>query len=491
MRFGFARVVHKSNSFAQTPTSLADFERLECLSGSEIVAKYTSTSTTSGGIIDAANDSETDMVPILSAIAPSGGHIETEAIEQLAERIARGVQEQSEPLDGLIVELTGAMTTMSGSSGDEELINRLQQAVPGLPIGLLLSPQANVTSTLANSCVCVARASHTPDSDPRSTGRNAVDMLRRSIEMGSGVNVTASTLPLLVPVAAQRSLSQPLRDIEHRASEERANDKVLSIAIFPGYPYTDAPHAGSSVVVTGSGDCSDVVSNLRDELWHRRAEFFVQGSNVEEAVHYAMASKQGPVLIADLGDNPDDGAPGDGTTVLWALLDLGVRNATVAAIVDKEAVAACFNAGEGGKVEIPVGGRLDTRHGYPIDIRAKVTSLHEGQFTLNGPIGAGLTVDAGRIVVLDVEARHEGRVELILTEKPLQVTDTALFEHVGIDIRERAIVSIKSTNDYLPAFEPCAAEIFEVITPGITTPDPAFFAYQHVRRPIYPLDPVE
>lgn len=488
MNIGLAKIRHRSNSFALATTTLADFSGHEMLLGEDFRAACEGTATESGGVFASSKTSGATIVPLLAASAPAGGPVEPDAIEEIANRIVDQVGSSEQPLDGLILDLSGAMTTIDAQSGEEMLINRIRQSFPELPIAAIFEPCANLTSAVTEHLNLVESAGLVPAQDQHAAGVRAITGLASIVENGSRPTAHLERLPLIIPLPAQRSTAAPLDDVIGQLDKLSAQDVVDSATLFTGYPYTDAQHAGASIVICASGNWTDDAREISRTMWSRRREIFVEGSNVEEAVHFAMANRDGTVLIADLGDNPDDGAPGDGTTVLWALMDLGVRNATVGAIADEQAVDACFRAGQDAKVEIPVGGRRDTRHGYPIDITAKVATLARGPLTLSGPINRGTMVDPGRMVVLDVEARHEGHVELILTEQPVQITDTSIFEHLGIDVRERSIVSIKSANDYVPAFQPLASRIFEVITPGITTPDPAFFAFQRISRPIYPLD---
>jgi microcystin degradation protein MlrC len=52
------------------------------------------------------------------------------------------------------------------------------------------------------------------------------------------------------------------------------------------------------------------------------------------------------------------------------------------------------------------------------------------------------------------------------------------------------LVGLKSAVHFRACYQDLAAKIFEVDTPGITTPDLMKYPYRHVRRPIYPLDAV-
>jgi microcystin degradation protein MlrC len=490
VHIGVARVFQKSNSFARNATSLEDFYSHEWLIGEQFFDRFRESDSIIRGVIDESCTRGATTVPLLSASAPAGGPLDPATLQTLSSDLATRILNSTTALDGLIIQASGTMTTTDGLSGDELLIQAVRDVFPSRPIVLIVSQHANLSPDVAHLVNYIVTPDPVPTGDCVATGRAAVDALIALKENGEAARPHIESLPLLIPVAAQRSDVEPLHSFfEQLQYYRRKLGSPSAISLLAGYPYADVAFAGASLVVnSGVVEGSRTAAELAEQLWNHRHRFFVEGSNVEEAVHYAMDTKETPVLIADLGDNPDDGAPGDGTTVLWALIDLGVRHATVGAIADEQAVDACVRAGVDSKVSIPVGGRKDTRHGYPIDISGRVTSIHEGAFKLSGPIYRGGIVDAGIIVVLDVEARHEGHVELVLTEKPVQITDRSFFDHIGIELAERTIVSIKSANEYRPGFESIAAKIFEVITPGITTPDPAFYAYQNVRRPIYPLD---
>jgi microcystin degradation protein MlrC len=490
LSIGFARIVTRSNSFARTCRDLNDFQNHELISGNGILERYRNTGSVIGGVLSALDHHNAPGTPLVATSAPSGGPVHAETLESLATRVIEAIGASDPGLEALVLEMSGASTTTCNQSGEELVIQTIRDRFERLPIVLVIDSCANVTPKLVDGCDCIVSTQLIPSLDRKAAGIAAVEHALNIAESGSAPAVHLEQIPILVPMPAQRMSADPLADLISRI-ESSTLESGIDVSIFVGYPYADGEHAGASIVAYGDESTVNVASELAAEFRSRRSQIFVKGHNVEEAVHHAMAEKDEIVLIADLGDNPDDGAPGDGTTLLWALMDLGVRNATLASIADPAAVAACFDAGEGVMLELQVGGKRDTRHGYPIDVKARVVSLFEGPVTIQGSIHAGLPLETGRGCVLDVEARHDGHVELILTEQPVQITDLSLFEHAGVDVRTRSIVSIKSTNEYLPAFGHLTSSIYEVITPGITTPDPAFYEFQHVRRPIYPLDDIE
>jgi microcystin degradation protein MlrC len=229
-----------------------------------------------------------------------------------------------------------------------------------------------------------------------------------------------------------------------------------------------------------------------DELaaicWAQRDDFAIRPTPVAAAIGEAMTAPAGSVyVLADIADSGASGTAGDGTVVLQGLLDAGARSAAVAQIMDREAVAACVEAGVGSAVTLTVGGRHDRLHGPPLEVTGTVRLIHEGSFPLAGPMGAGTTASRGRTVVLEIGG--PGGIELQLTELRGHPHDLNYFRAFGIEPTERRILVLKSAAHFRAAFEPIATKVIEVDAPGISSPNLTTFPYQRLRRPIYPLDP--
>jgi microcystin degradation protein MlrC len=247
------------------------------------------------------------------------------------------------------------------------------------------------------------------------------------------------------------------------------------------------------VVVTTDGDEAlgdRTAQELADVIWSRREEFRPEAFSVEAAVHAAMASTEGPVVLADLGDNPGGGSAGDGTALLWALLDLGAQNAAFATIADEETVAAAIAAGSGKTIEVDLGAKRDELHGYPITVEATVQSLSDGEFIYEGPMNTGAHDTLGRTAVLRCHGRYDNEVDVVVCERRVQALDTAIFRSQGIDPTAKRILAVKSTVHFRGSFTPIAAQIIEVDTPGLTSVDISRFPYRQMPRPIWPLDDI-
>jgi microcystin degradation protein MlrC len=76
---------------------------------------------------------------------------------------------------------------------------------------------------------------------------------------------------------------------------------------------------------------------------------------------------------------------------------------------------------------------------------------------------------------------------LLLTARRAGGTSTQQLTGVDIHPESLRIIVVKGTIAPRRSWQPVAARIIEVDTPGATTVDPARFSYKHVRRPLFGL----
>lgn len=494
MLIGFAAVYQRTNTFSRVPGTLAPDRLRFWASGQGVVHTFAHTRSVAGCFLASAEQLGITAAPLLAAYARAGGAVPLTELEELTDRLVTLIRSQERPLDGLFLHLSGAMLTDGGASADAWLLRRLREAVGEVfPIAAFLDHVANVSAELTGQATIVAGPHQWP---PVDAPARVTYLLERLVAAGERrihpVTVTRR-LPLLLPLAAQRTDREPLRAIAARLRALESRPGIVAATCFGGFPYADVPAAGAAIVVVSDGLpelAEEVAAEVAEQLWARRDELLEPGFNIEQAVHTALAAQAGQMVIAELGDAPEAGGPGEGTTALWALLDLGAHDAVLAAITDPEAVHAAMQAGVGSPVELSVGGKVDRRQGYPIDVRGYVQRITDGMYRRRGPLDGGLLERAGPSVLIEAHGRHQGRFALILTSEPVAADDPGLLLALGVPVNEPRILVLKSAVDYLAAWEPDAVTILPAMTPGITTPDLLFFPYQRIPRPIWPLDPL-
>jgi microcystin degradation protein MlrC len=492
MRLVLGAISHETNTFVNRPTDLHDFEQYHLFEGAEVNDLYRGTGTALGGVLASAGTAT--LIPTLVACAAPAGTLTAGAIQTLADRLVARIVANAGDLDGVLLQLHGTLASQVDDDGKAYILRAIRNAVSTQrPIAVLLDGHANISHDLAKLADLLVGSEPDPHGDPVERGAKAFELLVRTVRREISPTQATRRLPLLVPLAQQRTGSDTMGEIMAHAHQVETDPNVLNVTIAPGFPYADVPFSGFTVVVTTNADLERAeryADDLARAVWERRERFVPPYLNVEDAVHQAMSWPGGPVVLADLGDDPGAGAPGEGTALLWALLDLGAPNAALGILTDPAAVEQAFAAGPGARLRLDLGGRTDRRAGYPVQVEAEVVVLREATplREVRGPAESRGTL--GRSAMLRAEGRHGGSVEILVASNRALADNLAIFRDHGIEPTAKQIVVVKSSVAFRPAFEPIAAAMLEVVTPGLSTPDLAFFDYTNVPRPIFPLDPM-
>ena len=493
MRVAIGGISHESSTFSVVPTTLADFRQRGYFEGAEL-ERLRGTRTPIGAFYDAARDFDFEVVPTLSAGAVPGGPVTAEATEHLVGRLVEGLRAAlaDGPLDGVLLGLHGAMVSELDDDGESYILRAVRDVVgPQLPVLATLDLHGNVTQEMVDLATVLIAYDEYPHTDPYERGYEAGELLARIVREGVRPTPALVKIPLLAGLQRQFTGAEPMASVKRLAHEIEAEPGVLNASYLPGFAWADIPAMTFSVIVTTDGDPAGArraANRLASAIWERRDDFVVRPVPVDQAVQEAMAAPRGPVVLADIGDNPGGGTPADGTVLLEALLRHGATRAAMALIADPEAAAQAVAAGEGATVSLRVGGKVDRLHGDPLDVTARVLRVTDGRFRHTGPMSAGVEVNLGPTAVLAVQGSDGGEVQLLLTTYRYQPTDLEVFRSQGIEPTEQQILAVKSSVHYRAAFTPIAAQIVEVDTPGLTNPHLERFAFHRIPRPMYPLD---
>ena len=487
MKLFLAMLSHETNTFSNISTDRRQFEARNLHYGGEIVETFRGTGTCLGGMIDAAERHGVRLVPSVAAAASPAGLVTKDIYGHVKQRILADLRAAG-PLDGVLLDLHGAMVCEGIDDGEGDLIGAVRAAVgPAVPIAVTLDFHGNLTPEMARGADLLHGYKTYPHVDMAERGMEATERLLQVVAGRIRPTVALRTPPILPPLGNQGTARGPMRRLYDMADEMEKDPKVISVSVFAGFPLADIPPAGLGVYVVTDGDQA-LADRLADELartaWEHRHEFIHTALPVPEAVARALAAEGRPIVLADMADNTGGGAAGDGTEVLRELLRVGARAAIVACIWDPAAVAACVKAGVGQSVTLDVGGKVDNRHGAPLHVTGTVRTLSDGRFVHKGPMARGLPGRLGTTAVLDVND-----VKVILISYRWQTLDPEMIRFVGLDPLEHKVLVVKSTIHYRAAFEPIAREIVEVDAPGLSSSNLARFDFKRVRRPIFPLDP--
>jgi len=486
LRFAVAGISHETNTFAVPTTGLDDFEVRR---GRELYEAYRHSHTTLAGFFDAAEVLGFEAVPLLFASAVPSGVIERRAFEailaELLDTLAAGG-----PWDGVLLAQHGAAVAEGYPDADGEVLARVRGVVgPGVAVGVTLDLHANISRRMVASATVTVLYRTNPHLDTRQRGRECAELTYRTATGQIRPVQALETPPLVINIAKQHTGSEPMAGLVRELGEVLRRPGLLSAGIAQGYPYADVPEMGMAFLAVADGDpeaARGAARRLAERAWARRAEMLMgELPGPEEALLRAAGAPRGPVVLMDVGDNIGGGGPGDSTVLLEAARRLRVRS-YLQTVCDPEAVRACLAAGVGSTVTVAVGGKTDRRHGRPVEVSGRVRVIADGRFEEPDPTHGGTRYfDAGPTVVLE----SEDEFTLVLTSRRVPNTSRQQMYSVGVFPERKKVVVAKGVIAPRGAYEPIAAEIILVNTPGVTSADLSAFEYRNRRRPLYPFEP--
>jgi microcystin degradation protein MlrC len=488
---------HESNTFASAPTTREHFRERREYVGDVMLDELRDTNTAVGGAIEVADSDEVDLVPTLSASAGPGGVVAADAYEHYTDAIVARAREHADEIDGVFLALHGAMVPDGMDDGEGPLLSRVREAVGETPIVATFDLHGNVTDEMVAAADALVACETYPHVDMDATGRRAMELLGQFADGEADPVMHVERPPVLPLGPLQNTREGPMTDVMARARELESRESILKVNVFPAYHMADIPEMGFSVPVVADGDpaaAREAARDLAQFVWDRRESFVADFPTPEEAVREASdlvadgVAEDGPVVLADVGDNPGGGAAADSTAMLRALLDQGVTaDAGVALMRDPEVVDACADAGVGERVTVTMGAKTDEHHGTPIEgLEGYVAAITDGQFRNTGPMGTGTRNDLGRAVRL--QCGPADNVTVIVTENRLQPLDAEIWRHVGVQPERLDVLVVKSTNHFRADYEPMASEVIVVDSPGLSAIDVSRFDHRRIPRPQFPLN---
>lgn len=485
MRIVTSTISHETNVLSTIMTDIEQFERRLLLRGEEVFEHFGGTRTPVGGLMDGCANHGFELVPTVFASATPSGKITKEAFDALLGEVLDGIRE-AEPFDGVALHLHGAGVCESHDDIEGHILSEVRKLVGERPIVSTFDLHANHTRLMVESADVLIGYDTYPHIDGYERGLEAIDVMERLLDGSLRPTKAFRQPPMMPALQAQFTGRYPMKRLMEAAFEMEAEEGVETITVAAGFPWSDFEDVGLSIIVTTNGDqgladkCADDLSEL---AWSLRRDFLVKPIPVKEALAKVASVKEGPMILADIGDNPGGGAPCDGTVVLRAVLKESLEGGVFAVMADPEAVKKMSEAGAGNEVTLELGGKIDELHGAPLTVTGRVRLISDGRYVRKGPMGTGSEADMGLTAVLGV-----GGVDIIVTEKRLQPTDLQLYRSLGIEPTEKRFIVVKSSVHYRAAHEPIAREVIELDTPGLTSPRLAGFNFKNLRRPIFPLD---
>ncbi len=474
---------HETNTFAPSKADYAAFEDgggwPELTFGDAIAPRLAGANIPAAGALDALHAAGHRSVGLAWGAASPSAHVTRDAYERIAAELLQRLGDAG-PVDGVYLDLHGAMVTEHLDDGEGELLARVRKVVGArVPVVASLDLHANMTRAMLEHADGLNAYCTYPHVDMAATGARAARLLQSTIEAGEPMAKAMRPLDFLTGLPSQSTFIEPGKSLyELLARLEHEHDAVLSFT--PGFPMADFPECGMAVF--GYGPDARRVNAAVDALAHAvhdaepdfAMELFEPGAAVARAMQ--RGEPGAPVVMADTQDNPGAGGNGDTTGLLAALLERDPRDAVLGLLIDGASARQAHIVGIGHSALFRLGEISGVPGHVPLAGEFSVEALGDGKFTCTGPMFKGFRMDLGPMAVL-----RRGNVRVVLASKKCQAADQQMFRHVGIEPRHQRILALKSSVHFRADFQPIAKEVLVVVAPGPAKADPTMFRWTRLR----------
>ena len=492
-RIAIGGMQHETNTFAPSKADYAAFEAgggwPGVQYGEPVFAAVEGANIPAAGAIAALRARGHQLVATAWAAASPSAHVTTDAFERIVGRMVSELKAAG-PVDGVYLDLHGAMVTEGLDDGEGEILRRVREAVgPRVPVAASLDLHCNFTRAMFERCDALVAYRTYPHVDMAETGARAAELLDRMLREGKPLAKHWRALDYLTGLPSQCSLIDPARSIYERLAREDA----ATLSFTPGFPMADFEECGMAVFGYGADalKTTQAVDRLHGMVADAEKDFAMELHSAEDAV--ARGRSRGepgrPVVLADTQDNPGAGGNGDTTGLLKSLIAQNAPEAVLGLLVDGNAAKRAHEVGQGGSAVFRLGGLSQIAGDSPCEGEFTVERLGDGRFTCTGPMFKGFRMQLGPMALL--RSKSAPGVRVVLASRKCQAGDQEMFRHVGVEPRRSRILALKSSVHFRADFEPLAKEVLVVKSPGPALADPAEFHWTRLRpglrlRPLGP-----
>jgi microcystin degradation protein MlrC len=489
------------NRFAPVATE-ADFRERTLIGGDDLIREARSAAPRMLGELPgfiAAMDGAGAWTPVPSvlAMAEPNGPVEQVFFDGLMRQWEADLTAAGS-LDGVYLVLHGAGLTTGDHDPEGTLLALVRRIVgPTVPVVATFDLHANVSDADVALVDGFIGYRTNPHLDMRERGAEAAVLLRRLIG-GTRTCLSRIRLPIVPPTVTQLTgkdaPNRPYGELidlgQQRMTEAPYAGRILNVSVMGGFAFADTPFNGLTVVVTATDQSA--ADGLAREIavagWDRRERFRPSLTVLEDAVRLAKATEGAsrPALaFADVADNPGGGGRGNTMTILQAFHATGVRNALIGIIHDPAVAAEAHERGLGASFEARFNRGGGDAFSKPFAAPAVVAALLDKPIRGRRGIYANNTLDLGKAAALGLDG-----LTVVVVSNRFQCADPMFFEAFGLDIAAARVVVVKSRGHFRGGFDEFFKhdQIVEVDAPGLTSPILSRFPWQHMPRPVLPID---
>lgn len=312
-----------------------------------------------------------------AAWAEPGGYVRQDVYEGLRDEIL-GQLQAALPVDCVILGLHGAMVARETDDCEGDLLARVRELVgPNVVVAAELDPHSHLTAKRVDAADLLVAFQEFPHIDFEARAEQVVELALAATR--GQIQPLMSTYDCRM-IDVFTTTQEPMRSFVDGMKALEGKAGILSVSLIHGFMAGDVPEMGTQLLVItdnapAKGD--QLARELGEKIFALRGTTKMRTYTLEEALAQVeqAVSGTGPIVLADMWDNPGGGTSGDNTLILHALIKAGVTFLGVSTIWDPQAAQLAHGAGVGTRLEMRIGGKTHPSSGPPFDGLFEVRTL--------------------------------------------------------------------------------------------------------------------
>ena len=424
---------------------------------------------------------EIKLVEGTATWAEPGGIINSKTWNYLKNKILTEIKNAGK-LDIVILGLHGAMISRNCNDCEGSLIKNIRNLLgPKVIIGVTFDPHSHFSKKCEVNANIITVFKEFPHTDFVETAKNCINLCIKTFikKINPRMSVFDVKMMTILPTS-----KEPMRSFVDKIKKLEKYKTNLSISIIHGFMAGDSPDLGAKIIILTDNDKKNgdkLSSKLGMQLFSFRSDLppktLPANSSILKAKDLSKKNNK-PVLIADIWDNPGGGVAGDSTLLLKKIISMKLKNIAVGNIWDPLAVETCLKAGENKIINLQFGEKINQNRGKSINKKVLVKKIKRNAFQKFGtsfvPMGDSACISFDTI-------------EIILNSNRCQTFSTDVFTQLGVNISNKKILLIKSTNHFYSSFNPHVSNIIYASVDGIYPNNPKKNKYLKLKRDIWPI----
>jgi microcystin degradation protein MlrC len=429
-------------------------------------------------------------VPTIVIGAPPGGPVIQAVWTEFMEKLEHSLR-AALPLDAVYVSNHGASSAEHLDDTEGDMMTMIRGIVgPDVPVIATHDLHCNVSERTVDALDALVSYRTNPHVDQRERAAEAADLLE---EMLSGMKTQKAfiRMPITPPSVTLLTARGPYADLVNMGTammQTPAEGPIANVSVSAGFVFSDLPKCGITICVTSRGDLAAAQAcalKLARAAWADRGRYVPDTLEIPEAIAKAQQTTT-PLLFADVADNPGGGGRGNTSWLLAAFHAAKIPGVLLGVFIDPELAQQAHNTGEGREFDA-VFNATESQFSKRFTARARVLKLTDGEGLGRRGILRGKKFSLGPSALIELV---DTGTRVVVGSLRRQLCDPAMLEMHGIDIATVRILVVKSRGHYRAGFDAFFPEsqIFDVDSPGLTTPNLKNVDFKRLPRPVFPLD---